>query len=174
MCAPAPTRCAPLPMECSANTPGPRTLPWKRARPQPGQARLAACSLRQADLGDRLSRSHGRQVLQGRRRQLLAVGLGTALQPDSSPTTSPTPSARATPAKDWFFQEVPHSTTTAWLNPAAKDPVQPALRLGSNPSHNGGSVGSMGPRAGHHLDRQVQHGEGLARNGSPAHSAGRG
>ena len=24
--------------------------------------------------------------------------------------------------KDWFFQEVPHSTTSAWLNPAAKDP----------------------------------------------------
>jgi rhamnogalacturonan endolyase len=24
--------------------------------------------------------------------------------------------------KDWFFQEVPHSTTTAWLNTAAKDP----------------------------------------------------
>jgi len=24
--------------------------------------------------------------------------------------------------KDWFFEEVPHSTTTAWLNPAAKDP----------------------------------------------------
>jgi rhamnogalacturonan endolyase len=24
--------------------------------------------------------------------------------------------------KDWFFQEVPHSTTTAWLNPAARDP----------------------------------------------------
>jgi len=24
--------------------------------------------------------------------------------------------------KDWFFQEVPHSETTAWLNPAAKDP----------------------------------------------------
>ena len=24
--------------------------------------------------------------------------------------------------KDWFFQEVPHSTTTAWVNPAAKDP----------------------------------------------------
>jgi rhamnogalacturonan endolyase len=24
--------------------------------------------------------------------------------------------------KDWFFQEVPHSTTTAWLNPDAKDP----------------------------------------------------
>jgi rhamnogalacturonan endolyase len=24
--------------------------------------------------------------------------------------------------KDWFFQEVPHSTTTTWLNPAAKDP----------------------------------------------------
>jgi rhamnogalacturonan endolyase len=25
--------------------------------------------------------------------------------------------------KDWFFQEVPHSTTTAWVNPAAKDPA---------------------------------------------------
>jgi rhamnogalacturonan endolyase len=24
--------------------------------------------------------------------------------------------------KDWFFEEVPHSTTTAWLNPDAKDP----------------------------------------------------
>jgi rhamnogalacturonan endolyase len=24
--------------------------------------------------------------------------------------------------KDWFIQEVPHSTTTAWLNPDAKDP----------------------------------------------------
>jgi rhamnogalacturonan endolyase len=24
--------------------------------------------------------------------------------------------------KDWFFQEIPHSTTTAWLNPAASDP----------------------------------------------------
>ena len=29
---------------------------------------------------------------------------------------------RSNPAKDWFFEEVPHSTTTAWLNPAAKDP----------------------------------------------------
>ena len=25
--------------------------------------------------------------------------------------------------KDWFMEEVPHSTTTAWLNPAAKDPA---------------------------------------------------
>jgi len=29
---------------------------------------------------------------------------------------------KSNPAKDWFFQEVPHSTTTAWLNPDAKDP----------------------------------------------------
>jgi rhamnogalacturonan endolyase len=29
---------------------------------------------------------------------------------------------KSNPAKDWFFQEVPHSITTAWLNPAAKDP----------------------------------------------------
>ena len=27
---------------------------------------------------------------------------------------------KSNPAKDWFFQEVPHSTTTAWMNPAAK------------------------------------------------------
>ena len=25
--------------------------------------------------------------------------------------------------KDWFFQQVPHSETTAWLNPEAKDPA---------------------------------------------------
>jgi len=25
--------------------------------------------------------------------------------------------------KDWFFEQVPHSETTAWLNPAAKDPA---------------------------------------------------
>jgi rhamnogalacturonan endolyase len=25
--------------------------------------------------------------------------------------------------KDWFFQQTPHSETTAWLNPAAKDPA---------------------------------------------------
>jgi len=25
--------------------------------------------------------------------------------------------------KDWFFEEVPHSTTDAWKNPAAKDPL---------------------------------------------------
>ncbi len=25
--------------------------------------------------------------------------------------------------KDWFFEEVPHGTTTSWLNPAAKDPA---------------------------------------------------
>jgi rhamnogalacturonan endolyase len=25
--------------------------------------------------------------------------------------------------KDWFFEEVPHSETTAWLNPEAKDPA---------------------------------------------------
>jgi len=30
---------------------------------------------------------------------------------------------KSNPAKDWFFQEVPHSTTTAWINPAARDPA---------------------------------------------------
>jgi hypothetical protein len=46
----------------------------------PGQARLEARALRQADLGDRLPRPHRRQILQGRRRQLLALGLGPALR----------------------------------------------------------------------------------------------
>jgi len=29
---------------------------------------------------------------------------------------------KSNPAKDWFFEEVPHSETTAWLNTGAKDP----------------------------------------------------
>jgi rhamnogalacturonan endolyase len=29
--------------------------------------------------------------------------------------------------RDWFFEEVPHSTTTAWLNSAAKDPYNQRL-----------------------------------------------
>src|ERR1039457_2378330 len=36
--------------------------------------------------------------------------------------------------KDWFFQEVPHSTTTAWLNPAAKDPYNQRFGWVNNPT----------------------------------------
>ena len=51
-------------------------------------------------------------------------------------------------------------------------PLQPALRLGSNPSYYRGPVAAVGPRAGHHMDCQVQHAEGLAGYGSPAYRAG--
>jgi rhamnogalacturonan endolyase len=36
--------------------------------------------------------------------------------------------------KDWFFQEVPHSSTTAWLNPAAKDPLNQRYGWVNNPT----------------------------------------
>jgi len=51
-----------------------------RQEDRPRQNHLATGSLWQTDLGHRLSRPHRRQILQGRRRQLLAVGLGPPLQ----------------------------------------------------------------------------------------------
>ena len=41
---------------------------------------------------------------------------------------------KSNPAKDWFFQEVPHSTTTAWMNPAAKDPFNQPFGWVNNPT----------------------------------------
>ena len=41
---------------------------------------------------------------------------------------------KSNPAKDWFFQEVPHSTTTAWMNPAAKDPYNQPFGWVNNPT----------------------------------------
>jgi len=35
--------------------------------------------------------------------------------------------------KDWFFEEVPHSTTDAWKNPAAKDPLNQRFGWVNNP-----------------------------------------
>ena len=35
--------------------------------------------------------------------------------------------------KDWFFQEVPHSTTDAWKNPNAKDPLNQPFGWVNNP-----------------------------------------
>ena len=67
-----------------------------RQNARPGQNRMEARALRQAGLGDRLPRPHRRQILQRRRRQLLALGLVRCATPICSPTTSPTPSARAT------------------------------------------------------------------------------
>jgi rhamnogalacturonan endolyase len=36
--------------------------------------------------------------------------------------------------KDWFFEEVPHSTTDAWKNPAAPDPLNQRFGWGNIPS----------------------------------------
>jgi len=36
--------------------------------------------------------------------------------------------------KDWFFEEVPHSTTDAWKNPAAKDPLNQRYGWVNNPT----------------------------------------
>jgi len=36
--------------------------------------------------------------------------------------------------KDWFFEEVPHSTTDAWKNPAAKDPLNQRYGWVNNPA----------------------------------------
>ncbi|HEY4380047.1 MAG TPA: polysaccharide lyase family protein [Acidobacteriaceae bacterium] len=36
--------------------------------------------------------------------------------------------------KDWFFEEVPHSTTEAWKNPAAKDPLNQRFGWVNNPT----------------------------------------
>jgi rhamnogalacturonan endolyase len=35
--------------------------------------------------------------------------------------------------RDWFFQEVPHSTTDAWKNPSAKDPLNQPFGWVNNP-----------------------------------------
>ena len=97
----------------------------------PGQTRLAARPLWQADLGDRLSRPHRRQVLQGRWRQLLAVGLGAAL-------------CRPLPQRRHLHHRQEQSGQGLVLpggaalhhhglaEPGRQGPLQPALRLGSN------------------------------------------
>jgi rhamnogalacturonan endolyase len=36
--------------------------------------------------------------------------------------------------KDWFFEEVPHSNTDAWKNPAAKDPLNQRFGWVNNPT----------------------------------------
>jgi rhamnogalacturonan endolyase len=36
--------------------------------------------------------------------------------------------------KDWFFEEVPHSNTDAWKNPAAKDPLNQPFGWVNNPT----------------------------------------
>ena len=74
--------------------------------------------------------------------------------------------------KDWFFEEVPHSTTDAWKNPAAKDPLNQRFGWVNNPSGTAGHVARVGPGPGHNLDRQVHHAQSLEGLGRSAHRAG--
>ena len=48
--------------------------------------------------------------------------------------------------KDWFFQEVPHSTTAAWMNPAAKDPLNQRFGWVNTPTASR-TCGGSGARA---------------------------
>ena len=66
--------------------------------------------------------------------------------------------------KDWFFEEVPHATNLALMNPEAKDP-EPALRLGEGripgpiPDRANGPWRDLWPGPGNDLDHQVQYGQ---------------
>jgi hypothetical protein len=78
--------------------------------------------------------------------------------------------------KDWFFQQTPHGESTAWLNPAAKDPANQRFgwvkteSLDQYPQ----TKAHLRPRPRVHLDDQVQRGEGGAgRRRAAARSRGR-
>ena len=64
--------------------------------------------------------------------------------------------------------------TTAWMNPAAKDPSTSAS-AGSTipPTEHRRPVARVGPGQGHHLDHQVQHAQSLERHSRPARGPGR-
>ncbi|MGC3989679.1 MAG: polysaccharide lyase family protein [Chthoniobacteraceae bacterium] len=55
---------------------------------------------------------------------------------------------KSDPARDWFFEEVPHGETTSWLNPAAKDPAN--QRFGWVQVPEGGK--NIWPEVGHGRD----------------------
>jgi rhamnogalacturonan endolyase len=58
--------------------------------------------------------------------------------------------------KDWFFEEVPHGESTAWLNPDARR----------------GYVARHWPGPRDNLDHQIQNGQGIEGPGDPAIGAG--
>ncbi len=75
--------------------------------------------------------------------------------------------------KDWFFEQVPHELSDAWINPDAKDPLQAALRLdkGGRPQREPLVVDR--PRPCNDLDHQVQHGPDLPRPRNSPRGPGR-
>ena len=74
--------------------------------------------------------------------------------------------------KDWFFEQVPHATSDAWKNPAAKDPLNQAFGWVNLPTGNQDMWRQWGQGPGDHLDGQVQHGQGRSRHGDVACVAG--
>ena len=62
--------------------------------------------------------------------------------------------------KDWFFEEVPHSTTTAWMNTAAKDPYNQRFGWVSDSADQRRPVAAVGPGTRDHLDGEIHHAQG--------------
>ena len=118
---PAPTRSTLLRTVCWANLPG-RTLPSRRVKPLIWENRMEAGALWKTALGHRLARPHLEQILQRRRRQLLALGLGFSLCASLSQRHH-LHHRQERYRKDWFFEQVPHVENRDWLNPEAKDPA---------------------------------------------------
>ena len=76
--------------------------------------------------------------------------------------------------KDWFFEQVPHGESTAWLNPEAKDPANQRYGWVKAGTRRPGHVAHLRPGSGDHLDHQVQPGQGRGeRPGDPEDRAGR-
>jgi hypothetical protein len=123
---------------------------------RPGQARLEARPLRQAGLGNRLPQPQRRRILQGRRRQLLALGLGMRYA-TCSPTTSPTPSARAIGTRTGSSRKCRTRPTSVWSIPPPRIPPTSASAGSNLPTAPGQDMWRrLGPRPGDHLDHQIQ------------------
>ena len=94
-----------------------------------GQDRMEARALRQTSLGNRLPRPHRRQIFQGRRRELLALGLVRAL-PLLFPNDITYTIGKSDYHKDWFFEQVPHADIHCVDKSRREGPRQPAFWLG--------------------------------------------
>ena len=75
--------------------------------------------------------------------------------------------------KDWFFEEVPHGVSTAWINPNAKDPANQQFGWVKTATGQERIYGAPLAGAGRPLDRQIQHGRNPKGPGGVARGAGR-
>jgi hypothetical protein len=163
----------PLPTACWANSRDEHHR-RRRAKRWTWANGLEACALRQAGLGDRLPRPHRRQILQGRRRQLLALGLVPQRYAMLFPNDITYTIGQSDYHKDWFFEQVPHAKSTCRGKSRGEGSRQPALRLGEawEPDEDMWPWNYWpGPRD--HLDHQIQHGPRHRRARRLARGAGR-